>query len=241
MGFSLFISDLHLCESRPEMIEAFVTFLSDTAIEAQNLYILGDLFEYWPGDDIINTGAYAEVIKALNKVGQSDVNSFLIHGNRDFLLDGEFSKATKVTILSDPYLTTLYGKRILMSHGDSLCTDDKDYLKFRAEVRNETWANNFLSQPLSSRIAYIESIRKQSEREKSIKSMEIMDVNQAAVESLLEEYDYPPFFIHGHTHRPNRHQYHIKGHQCERVVLGDWYEQGSFLMLDQHGIYERSI
>ena len=241
MGFSLFISDLHLCESRPEMIQAFVRFLSDTATKAQNLYILGDLFEYWPGDDFMTTGAYAEVIKALNTLGQTDVNSFLIHGNRDFLLDGEFSKATKVTILADPHLTTIYGRKILMSHGDSLCTNDTDYLKFRAKVRNETWKSNFLSQPLSSRIAYIESIRKQSELEKSIKAMEIMDVNQSAVESLLVEYDYPTLFIHGHTHRPNRHQYHINGHECERLVLGDWYEQGSFLKLDMHGIYEQSI
>lgn len=241
MGYSLFISDLHLCESRPEMINAFVRFLADTASQAENLYILGDLFEYWPGDDVISTGAHAKVIEGLNKLGQTDVKSYLIHGNRDFLLGSAFSEATKTTILPDPYLVTLYETKILLSHGDSLCTDDIDYQTFRAEVRNERWKINFLSQPLSSRIAYIESIRKKSELEKSIKSMEIMDVNQSAVEVLLKQHDYPPLFIHGHTHRPNRHQYHIDGHKCERWVLGDWYEQGSFLKLDRNGLHEHSI
>ena len=241
MGYSLFISDLHLCESRPEMIDTFVKFLAETASHAENLYILGDLFEYWAGDDVITTGIFADVIKGLHTLGMSGVNLFLIHGNRDFLLGQRFSEATKITLLPDPHIVKPYGTPILLSHGDILCTDDTDYQAFRAEVRKDTWITSFLSQPLTSRITYIESIRKKSELEKSIKSMEIMDVNQSAVKSLLKEFDYPPLFIHGHTHRPNRHQYHIDGHQCERCVLGDWYEQGSFLKLDQNGIHEHSL
>lgn len=241
MGHSLFISDLHLCESRPEMIDAFIRFLADVASHAENLYILGDLFEYWPGDDVITTGAFADVINALHALDIAGVNLFLIHGNRDFLLGQQFSEATKVTLLPDPYLVTLYDTSILLSHGDTLCTDDTDYQAFRAQVRNDKWISNFLGQPLNSRITYIESIRQKSELEKSIKSMEIMDVNQSAVESLLKKFDYPPLFIHGHTHRPNRHQYLINGHQCERYVLGDWYEQGSFLKLDSNGIHAHSL
>lgn len=241
MGHSLFISDLHLCESRPEIIDAFIRFLADIASHAENLYILGDLFEYWPGDDVIATGAFADVINKLHALGMRGVNLFLIHGNRDFLLGQQFSKATKVRLLPDPHLITLYGTPILLSHGDTLCTDDTDYQAFRAEVRNDKWISKFLGQSLNSRITYIESIRKKSEVEKSIKSMEIMDVNQSAVESLLKKFDYPPLFIHGHTHRPNRHQYLIDGHQCERCVLGDWYEQGSFLKLDSIGIHEHSL
>lgn len=241
MGHSLFISDLHLCESRPEIIDAFIRFLADIASQAENLYILGDLFEYWPGDDVIATGAFADVIFGLHALGMRGINLFLIHGNRDFLLGQQFSKATKVRLLPDPHLITLYGMPILLSHGDTLCTDDTDYQAFRAEVRNDEWISKFLGQSLNSRITYIESIRKKSEVEKSIKSMEIMDVNQSAVESLLKKFDYPPLFIHGHTHRPNRHQYLIDGHQCERCVLGDWYEQGSFLKLDSNGIHEHSL
>lgn len=241
MGFSLFISDLHLCDSRPEIIDAFIAFLTTTASQADNLYILGDLFEYWPGDDVITTGAHTEIIKALNVLSQTGVEVFLIHGNRDFLLGNAFSKATNVTILPDPYLVTLYDTPILLSHGDDLCTDDIAYQAFRTEVRNEAWKTQFLSQPLTARIAYIESIRKKSELEKSIKSMEIMDVNPSAVAGLLKQYDYPPIFIHGHTHRPRRHQHLVDGHTCERLVLGDWYAQGSFLKLDQDGFHEHAV
>ncbi|MFV1922725.1 MAG: UDP-2,3-diacylglucosamine diphosphatase [Methylotenera sp.] len=241
MGHSLFISDLHLCESRLEIMNDFVGFLTNTASHAENLYILGDLFEYWPGDDVIATGAFADVINGLQALANRGVNLFLIHGNRDFLLGEQFSELTKVRLLPDPHLVTLYDTAILLSHGDTLCTDDTDYQAFRATVRNDKWITDFLDQPLYARITYIESIRKKSEVEKSIKSMEIMDVNQYAVESLLKKFDYPPLFIHGHTHRPNRHQYLIDGHRCERCVLGDWYEHGSFLKLDTNGIHEHSL
>lgn len=235
MGYSIFISDLHLCESRPEIIDAFTYFLDNTVAQADELYILGDLFEYWAGDDAIASGAHAKSIQALKKLSQQDVKVFLIHGNRDFLLGRVFSQETNIQILQDPSLISLYGNPILISHGDALCTDDLAYQAFRAEVRTDSWKAQFLSQPLADRIAYIESVRKKSELEKSVKPMDIMDVNPLAVSQLLKEYHYPPTFIHGHTHRPKHHQHSVDGHACERWVLGDWYDQGSYLKLDEQG------
>jgi UDP-2,3-diacylglucosamine hydrolase len=241
MGYSLFISDLHLCESRPEIIDAFTSFLENTAAQADALYILGDLFEYWAGDDVIESGVHAKSIQALKKLSQQDVSIYLIHGNRDFLLGDAFSQATNIAILQDPSLINLYGNLILLSHGDALCTDDLAYQTFREEVRSDTWKTQFLNQPLTNRIAYIESVRKKSEQEKSIKSMTIMDVNPLAVTQLLKEYNYPPTLIHGHTHRPMKHQLYIDGHRCERWVLGDWYDQGSYLKLDHHGFHVHKL
>lgn len=234
MDYSIFISDLHLCESRPEINQSFIDFLNTTAKNAQALYILGDFFEYWAGDDAIEIGVHQEIIQALKTLSLS-TPIFLMHGNRDFLIGQNFEKASGVKLLPDPTLLTLYGKSVLLSHGDALCTDDQDYQKFRNEVRSANWQNNFLNQPLENRIAYIEQLRAKSEHEKSTKSMQIMDVNPSAVNQLLRQFDVPTLFIHGHTHRPNRHIHEIDGKICERWVLGDWYEQGSYLMLDANG------
>ena len=241
MDYCLFISDLHLCDSRPHITQAFHQFLGKTATKAQALYILGDLFEYWAGDDAIAAGTHQATIHALNKLATSGVQVFFMHGNRDFLIDVGFASATGIKILPDPSLITLYGKLVLLSHGDELCTDDVAYQQFRSEVRSATWIKQFLSKPLSDRVAYIEQLRTQSEQAKSTKSMQIMDVNFAAVDSLLREYDYPPLFIHGHTHRPNNHLYQIDGNACERWVLGDWYEQGSYLKLDANGCQSQKL
>lgn len=236
MDHSLFISDLHLCESRPHITQAFLHFLKNTAAHAQALYILGDLFEYWAGDDAIENDvlkmdglkAALHGLSSLSKI----TPVFFMAGNRDFLIGDGFAKATGLTILSDPSLIELYGKPVLLSHGDALCTDDIAYQQFRKQVRGDVWKTQFLSQKLEARIATIETLRKQSEQAKSEKSMQIMDVNQEAVERLLKQFDYPPLFIHGHTHRPNSHQH---THGCTRWVLGDWYEQGSYLHLDKNG------
>jgi UDP-2,3-diacylglucosamine hydrolase len=241
MGYSLFISDLHLCESRPTIIEAFALFLKQVAADADALYILGDLFEYWAGDDAIQTGVHAQTIDALNQLSQQGVKVYLMHGNRDFLLGDVFSKATNCTILPDPSLISLHGQSILISHGDVLCTDDITYQQFRNEVRTDTWKAQFLSQPLSSRIAYIESIRAKSEQEKSTKLMGIMDVNVSAVTALLKKYNYPSTLVHGHTHRPMKHSHQINGHHCDRWVLGDWYDQGSYLRFDNQGFHEHRL
>ena len=238
---SLFISDLHLCDSRPHITQAFIAFLREKAIKAQSLYILGDLFEYWPGDDAIDVGLHLSSIKALNHLSRQGVSTFLMHGNRDFLLGNQFEKAANITLLPDPTLLQLYGKSILLSHGDELCTDDVDYQQFRVQVRSNDWQSQFLSQPLTSRIAYIEELRIKSAQEKSHKSMSIMDVNDDAVETLLREHHYPPLLIHGHTHRPKRHFLEVDGHTCERWVLGDWYEQGSYLILDADGCRSQQL
>ena len=245
MNHSLFISDLHLCDSRPHINSAFISFLEKTASQAQALYILGDLFEYWAGDDVIQndviktTGLQANVhaLRSLTKT----TPVFFMAGNRDFLIGDGFAKATGITILPDPSLLNLYGKPVLLSHGDALCTDDIAYQQFRAEVRSEAWQKQFLGQPLAKRIAYIELLRSKSEQEKSTKSMQIMDVNALAVAHLLTQYHFPPLFIHGHTHRPKRHLHSINGHDCVRWVLGDWYEQGSYLMLDAEGCQAKRL
>ena len=156
---------------------------------------------------------------------------FLQHGNRDFLIGTQFLAATDVTLLDDPALITIFGERVLLSHGDALCTDDVAYQAFRQEVRNPNWQSTFLSQPIATRLQTVEAIRAQSEQAKTTKSMMIMDVNQVAVENLLRAFDYPPLFIHGHTHRPQQHLHSINNHTIKRVVLGDWYEQGSCLKL----------
>jgi UDP-2,3-diacylglucosamine hydrolase len=241
MDHSLFVSDLHLCESRPHITSAFMAFLADTASHAQALYILGDLFEYWAGDDAMASGAHQSIIRALKKLSRQNVQIYFMHGNRDFLLGEDFAKATGATFLADPSLITLYGKPVLLSHGDKLCTDDVAYQEFRKEVRSSAWQQQFLNQPLAKRIAYIEQLRAKSEQAKSTKSMQIMDVNAAELESMLGYFNYPPLFIHGHTHRPNKHTLTLQGHSCERWVLGDWYEQGSYLKLSANGCHAQAL
>ena len=235
---SLLISDLHLCQSRPAIHQQFIHFLQTSALEAESLYILGDLFEYWAGDDDLPDSFNAGVIAALRELNLAGVTLFLMHGNRDFLLADAFVQATGAQLLNDPSLLELYGQRVLLSHGDLWCTDDVDYQSFRAQVRDPAWKAQFLSLPLAARKAQIEALRLRSEREKSQKSMTIMDVNTQAIEALLRDYDYPTLMIHGHTHRPARHMVKVDGHLCERWVLGDWYEQGSCLRLDVEGCHQ---
>jgi len=238
---NLFISDLHLCASRPTINKVFIHFLQNTAIKAENLFILGDLFEYWAGDDDLSHETHADIIEAIKKLTDADTQVFFMHGNRDFLIGAQFSKATNIKLLPDPSEINLYGRRILVSHGDELCTDDTRYQTFRAEVRSSAWQAEFLAHPLSARKAQIEALRLQSEQEKSHKTAEIMDVNSDAVKALLRQHEYPAIFIHGHTHRPNTHQIEVDGYQCQRIVLGDWYEQGSCLRLDANGFSHQEV
>jgi UDP-2,3-diacylglucosamine hydrolase len=234
-GYSLFISDLHLCASRPHITNAFLDFLETTASQSDALYILGDLFEYWAGDDDIQDIHHQPIISAFKRLSDSGVKLYFMHGNRDFLISSGFCEAAGITLLQDPCLIELYGKAVLLSHGDDLCTDDVEYQKFRVQVRDAKWQHDFLKLPLQVRKDQIETIRSRSEQEKSQKSMQIMDVNQAAINSLLKTYCYPELLIHGHTHRPNEHQIHLESHSITRWVLGDWYEQGSYLRCDQTG------
>lgn len=238
---SLFISDLHLCSTRPAITRQFVDFLQSIAGKTDALYILGDLFEYWAGDDDLDDPRHSEVIAALGALQPTGTQVFFMHGNRDFLLGEDFARRTGITLLPDPTLLTLYGKRVLLMHGDTLCTDDVAYQSFRLQVREPGWQTGFLAQPLTARKAQIEALRQRSEQEKSQKSESIMDVNANAVHALLKQYGYPELLIHGHTHRPNRHFLEIDGHACERWVLGDWYEQGSCLRLDAQGCSNQSL
>lgn len=241
MGHSLFISDLHLCASRPHITAAFLEFLKNTASQAVALYILGDLFEYWAGDDEIQDLHHQPIISALKRLADAGIKLYLMHGNRDFLISNVFFDAAGVTLLPDPSLINLHGKTVLLSHGDDLCTDDVEYQKFRLQVRAAKWQEDFLKLPLHVRRDQIETIRTRSEHEKSQKSMQIMDVNLAAVDRALKTHHYPELLIHGHTHRPNKHHIQLDGHNITRWVLGDWYEQGSYLRCDQFGCKAMSL
>lgn len=230
---TIFLSDIHLCESRPSITDAFVSFLNKVTNEVDALYILGDLFEYWIGDD---SRQHENVIEALKKVTNQHIQVFLMHGNRDFLIGSAFEKKTGAVLLNDPILVEIYGKKILLCHGDTLCTDDIEYQSFRDKIRSESWKNEFLKKSLAERVSIANEFRKESELNKKKKSEEIMDVNLDEVNRTLIQFNYPNFLIHGHTHRPNQHSINLDGHQIQRIVLGDWYEQGSYLILSAQGI-----
>ncbi len=221
MSHSLFISDLHLSAVQPRSAELFLRFAKDAVPQAAALYILGDLFEYWAGDDDLDDPFHQSVCSVLDTLGAQGTRVFIMRGNRDFLMDQRLAAACRATLLSDPTLLDLYGTPTLLSHGDALCTDDAEYQQFRRMVRNADWQAQFLEQPLPRRRAQIEQLRAQSEQSKRTKAMDDMDVSCDAVNELLREHGYPRL-IHGHTHRPARHVHHLDGRSCERWVLGDW-------------------
>lgn len=230
----LFISDLHLCASRPEINRIFFEFLRGPAHNAESLYVLGDLFEYWAGDDDLDDPFNASVVSALAECSRAGPAVYFMHGNRDFLLSGDFARACNARLIGDPYTLDLFKTPTLLMHGDTLCTDDVDYQRFRAEVRAPAWRKEFLSLPLALRKEQIGALRALSEKEKRRKPPEIMDVNRGAVEAMLREHGYPRL-IHGHTHRPARHEHRVDGRVCERWVLPDWYESGGILVCDEKG------
>jgi UDP-2,3-diacylglucosamine hydrolase len=232
---SVLISDLHLCAARPEINRVFFEFLRGPAARCEALYILGDLFEYWTGDDD-DTPFNASVIDALRQLAGRGVALFVMHGNRDFLLGARFAAACGAALLPDPALVKLYGVETLLMHGDTLCSDDVRYQKFRTEVRSDAWQKNFLSQPVATRRRIVEGLRADSTRDKELKTEAIMDVTPAAVETALRNHGYPRL-IHGHTHRPALHQIVIDGRHCERWVLADWYTGGSYLQCDEQGCH----
>jgi UDP-2,3-diacylglucosamine hydrolase len=230
----LFISDLHLSSSRPGINQVFFQFLRERAVQASDLYILGDLFEYWAGDDDIGDPFNAQVVAALAECARGGPSPQIMHGNRDFLLGADFAAACNARLIDDPQSLDLFGTRTLLMHGDTLCTDDVDYQRFRAEVRAPAWRKEFLSLPLAVRKERIGALRARSETEKRRKSPEIMDVNRGAVEAMLRQHGYPRL-IHGHTHRPARHEHRVDGRVCERWVLPDWYQSGGVLVCDEKG------
>ena len=234
MTASFFISDLHLADERPESTETLLRFLRDTAPEAEHLFILGDLFEFWIGDEALDAPMPARVAAGLRELASRGTDVYFLHGNRDFLIGERFATEAGVQLLTDPHPLTLYGVPTLLMHGDTLCTDDVEYLKFRQLVRNPVWQSDFLSKPIDERIAIARSARTESEQAKKGKSMDIMDVSNEAVEAVLREHHYPRI-IHGHTHRPAVHQHKVDEHQCERIVLADWYGNGSYLECSEDG------
>ncbi|MDE1960570.1 MAG: UDP-2,3-diacylglucosamine diphosphatase [Xanthomonadaceae bacterium] len=226
---TLFISDLHLDESRPRLIAAFEEFLAGDARAAQALYILGDLFESYIGDDD-DAPLNARVARATRKLRDTGVPVFFMHGNRDFLLGQDFAARAEMTLLDDPAVIELGGEPVLLMHGDTLCTDDTAYLKFRTLVRDPAWQRAFLSKPLAERRAFAAQARGESRKHTANAKPEIMDVNQAAVETAMRAHGVRRL-IHGHTHRPATHHFDVDGRKAERIVLGDWYEQASVLQL----------
>ena len=237
---SLFISDLHLCAEQPRTSQNFLRFLRETAPGAEALFILGDLFESWAGDDDLADLHHAEIAQALAQLASSGTSVYLLHGNRDFLIGPVFASATGIQLLEDPTLINLYDTPTLLSHGDTLCSDDVEYLAFRAKVRNPAWASAFLAQPLAQRKSQIEQLRSQSALEKQHKSAAIMDVNPDSVAATLRTHGYPRL-IHGHTHRPAKHLHALDGKTCERWVLPAWDDGGGYLRCDPNGCHATHI
>jgi UDP-2,3-diacylglucosamine hydrolase len=231
---TLFISDLHLAPERPQITEQFLRFTRTTAAGADALYILGDLFEYWVGDDDPEDPLNGTASGALSVLADNGTKVFLMRGNRDVLLGSEFAARCRATLLDDPVLVNLYGIPTLLSHGDALCTDDVDYQRFRAYARDPGNQAKFLAQSLEARREQMRGMRAQSEASKQQKTEAIMDVAPATVEELLRKHGYPRL-IHGHTHRPAHHLHQVDGHACERWVLNDWYDSGGYLRCDAAG------
>ncbi len=226
---TLFISDLHLDESRPQLVDAFEELLATQAKNVDALYILGDLFESHIGDDD-DAALNARVARATRTLRDAGVPVFFMHGNRDFLLGPDYAARAGMTLLEDPAVIELTGERVLLMHGDTLCTDDVEYLKFRTLVRDPNWQRAFLAKPLAERRAFAAQARGESRRHTANAKPEIMDVNQIAVEAALRTHGVRRL-IHGHTHRPATHRFDVDGMKAERIVLGDWYEQASSLTL----------
>jgi UDP-2,3-diacylglucosamine hydrolase len=233
----LFISDLHLDPARPGITELFLRFLREQAADAEALYILGDLFESWVGDD--EDGPLADSVRsALRALTDSGVAAFILRGNRDFLIGARFAEDTGLRLLPDPCVVTLHGEPTLLMHGDLLCTDDTAYQAFRDQVHDPAWQEAFLAQPLPARHAFAAKARAASQAHQAsligTAAESIVDVSAATVETMLARYGIARL-IHGHTHRPAMHSLRVAGRSAQRIVLGDWYQQGSVLRASRDG------
>jgi len=228
-----FISDLHLAPERPEITQAFFRFLETTASDASELYILGDFFDAWLGDDD-DTPLVAEIITQLAAFAQH-TPTFFMHGNRDFLVGEQFAKQAGVTLLPEPTIIDINNTPTLLIHGDSLCTQDEEYMAFRQMVRNTQWQQMVLAKPLEERKALAKQIRATSQSMNSLKADDIMDVTPSEVIKLMEDHNVTQL-IHGHTHRPARHPLSLNKQAGERIVLGDWHTQGWYLQANSESI-----
>ncbi|HXA36621.1 MAG TPA: UDP-2,3-diacylglucosamine diphosphatase [Steroidobacteraceae bacterium] len=230
---ALFISDLHIDASRPAIIGQFLDFLATEAKHAEALYILGDLFESWIGDDAADA-AQSAAIAGLHLLTSHGVPCFVLHGNRDFLLSEQFCRLSGAVLLPDPLIVTLYGEPVLVMHGDALCTDDRAYQRLRATVREADWQRRFLALSVESRRALAGAARVGSQEHTAAVEYAITDVNPDSVATALRNAG-TATLLHGHTHRPAIHALEVDGRPCTRIVLGDWYDQGSLLRWDRNG------
>ncbi|MFZ5541120.1 MAG: UDP-2,3-diacylglucosamine diphosphatase [Pseudomonadota bacterium] len=217
----VFISDLHLSEAQPATVGRFLRFAREVAVAHSELVILGDLFEYWAGDDDLDAGVGRTVAEALRALAGQGVAVFVMHGNRDLLLGRGFARAAHAALLADPTRATLPDGAVLLAHGDAYCTLDTEYQRFRAQVRDPDWQRGFLAQPLDERRAFIGAARAASASVKKTKPTEIMDVTPAAIDTALRAAGVTTM-IHGHTHRPAAHRWTLDGRTAERWVLPDW-------------------
>ncbi len=234
MSETLFVSDIHLDEKRSAVVDLFNEFLNHRAYQADALYILGDLFEYWIGDDA-HYPQYAETFNALKRICDNNVPVYFLHGNRDFLIKKNFSKKTGVTLLPEKYIANIYGKNFLLMHGDTLCTDDIEYQRFRKKTHSKILQWIVLNLPISTRQSIANRLRDKSAHAITTKSAEIMDANQSAIEKTMQIHQVDTL-IHGHTHRPGVHDFLINTKSYTRIVLGDWYTQGSVLSVTENNI-----
>ncbi len=226
----IFVSDLHLSEQRMDVADAFVRFLSHTAGKAEKLFILGDLFEVWLGDDH-ESDFNSRMIASLASLSMP---RYIMHGNRDFLMGTEFCARTGLELLEDPTRIELFDEPALLMHGDSLCTQDTEYMKSRSMLRDPDFQKSLLAKTVEERAAIAADARSQSKQHTAGTAMEIMDVTPEEVSSVMSENDVS-LLIHGHTHRPQVHEVQLPGRMGKRIVLGDWDRQGWYLEVDQHG------
>lgn len=230
---TLFVSDLHLDAAFPAAVAQFDSFLQGRAREAEALYILGDLFETWVGDDD-EDAERARVCAALRALSDAGVACHICHGNRDFLLSSGFEQRTGCRLLADPTIVDLYGERVLLTHGDALCTADLSYQRLRSVVRDPAWQRRFLRLPLATRRVLAEEARAGSRAHTGLAAAGIMDASVEAVARLMSACAVRKL-VHGHTHRPAIHELMLEGEPAHRIVLGAWYEQGSCLRWDARG------
>ena len=230
---ALFISDLHLDSQRPHSTRQFLAFMERRAPSAERLYILGDLFEAWIGDDD-DDPALDPILGALASLTRAGTACYFMHGNRDFLVGQRFATRTGCRLLGDYEIVDLYGERLLLTHGDLLCTDDTRYMTLRASVRDPAWQREFLAKPLGERRKIAREMRAMSQTEVAAKLDYIMDVNAASVAATMRASDVRTL-LHGHTHRPGVHRFELDGRDATRIVLGAWHERGSCVRWDESG------